>query len=483
MKKILILIAVVVVILIAFLVFNREGPTETRIIEDTAVITLFEGTEGRTKDALVSIPFLASLSNIKVSVSLDIDGDGTYSDSENIISDVPIRAQANWKSGFYFETPQNIEEVTNAQVTIDEQIFDIGISIQTQDVGSLLELETITNPEEAMKGIGIAYAQTDTEISNDDVPDINQKPGECAPTAAANGLIDLVRENGTKDQQLGDPNDLINDLKEHMKWTRANGVLPDDFVAGKNSWAAENDLPIKTEKVGDKDGISTVEDIKEALENGDAVELRIKFGNAQGRAVGGHMVTVTGIHQDGDEVHLDINDPATVDSGTESVQVSGNQFTNYGPWDGFTVLSWGFVQSWTGPEPTPISTGSVGEPIPVTNVTGENSVAAPEFRLEPQEMNFTEIGKLTPEDLRDLGALKISVLQYGGQSFPFPFEQFGPIVVNFEECPIGHFHGPGFTLDLKTASDPDPGECGWRDNTALIEVTGEQMIQWFHNKP
>jgi len=340
--------ALVVVVLVGVYLFGLGGGGG--VIGETITITQFQSGETINSSAMVSVPFLEARDSARVSVALDLNGDGTYGDEETVISNVPIRAQKDWKNGFYFTAGEGLEGVTTGQVTVDGEVFDVAVVLKTQDVGSLLELETITDPENAMKGIGTAYAQTDVEISNDDVPDINQKPGECAPTSAANGLIDLVRENGSDDQQLGDPGELIEDLKEHMGWTRANGVLPDDFVAGKNAWAAANSLPIVTKKVGDANGISTVDDIRDALENGDAVEIRIKFANAGGTSVvGGHMVTVTGIHQDGDETHLDINDPATEDSGTESVEVSGNTFSNYGPWDGITVMSWGFTQTWTGP--------------------------------------------------------------------------------------------------------------------------------------
>jgi hypothetical protein len=237
-----------------------------------------------------------------------------------------------------------------ARVSIDGVDYEIPVTTKTVDVGTLHDLASVTDPENATKGFGtIAYAQGDLELTQEGVPDLNQRPGECAPTAAANSLISLVDRYGGEDLIPGDPQDFIENLKRHMNWTAENGVPPDDFVDGKNRWAAAAGVPIRTTKVGDTQGVSTIDAIREALENGDAVELRIRLANREGTAVlGGHMVTVTGIHVDGDETYLEINDPKTPDSGTELVEIRQNQVIGYGLWRGVVLLSWGFVQTWEG---------------------------------------------------------------------------------------------------------------------------------------
>ena len=147
----------------------------------------------------------------------------------------------------------------------------------------------------------------------------------------------------------------------------ANGVQSDDFVTGKNLWAARHGLPIRTTKVGDTHGIETIDPIREALEKGASVELRIKFANADGKSTGGHMVTVTGIHQGDGQTYLDINDPYTdAEEGSETVEVRSNRITNYGPYEGITALSWGFVQIWE----TPLSSGTALDPMTETETSG-----------------------------------------------------------------------------------------------------------------
>ena len=109
-------------------------------------------------------------------------------------------------------------------------------------------------------------------------------------------------------------------------------------------WAAAAGVPIRTTKVGDTNGTGVIDAIRDAIQNGDGVELRIKFGDADGTARGGHMVTVTGLLQGEGQTYLEINDPATPDSGTETVEIQGISLTNYGPWSGLTQLSWGFIR-------------------------------------------------------------------------------------------------------------------------------------------
>jgi len=353
MKKILIVVAAAIIIIGSFFVLNTSEDTQEtsaeKLIEETLLVTTFTSIGEATGNVLLQVPFLKTLENLAyISIAVDSDSDGSFGENEYLVTDFPVRPQANWKSGYYASSALPITDGLSARITIDGTDYTVSTQTQVFEVGELLDLASVTDPENAIKGwgISIAHAEGDTvEITQENVPDISQKPGECGPTAAANSLISLIAKNGKPADLPGTPGEIIEDLKGDMKWTLENGSPTDNFVAGKNAWAKKHGLPIVTEKVGDVHGITTLDSIKEALEAGSAVELRIKFAGADGSIAGGHMVTVTGIHQGDGQTYIDINDPATPE-GTETVEIRSNRITNYGPWEGITGMSWGFVQTW-----------------------------------------------------------------------------------------------------------------------------------------
>lgn len=434
MKNTLIAGAVVILLIgIVFISKSAFGPEDGGLIGETLLVSTFTSSGEATGKVLLQVPFVRALeAGGSISIAIDRDDDGLFAESEYLVTDFPVRAEADWRSGYYALSEVPIADGQSARVTIGGE--DYGASTQTKvvEVGELLDLASVTDPENAMKGWGVSVAHADQhliEITRDGVPDLTQRKGECAPTSAANSLISLVAENGGDDLVPGDPLDFIENLKRHMNWTPENGVLPDDFVAGKNRWAAAAGVPIRTTKVGDANGISTVDAIRDALQNGDAVELRIKFANPGGtKAVGGHMVTVTGIHQGDGQTYLDINDPATPDSGTETVEIRGNQITNYGPWEGITVLSWGFVQTWEG-HPT-------GELF--DTMTDEEIRGIQQFAGE------------TP---------MITVIEYNGKYLPT-----SQLIVESEiGCGADHWHAASGVVTATDGSQvPDPGpQCGY----------------------
>lgn len=402
-------LAAVIVVALAAVFFFLRGPSSSAIGNDIQV-TAFTSDGEQVGKASVAVPFLRGVEHAVVSVAIDLNKDGAYSQDEIVVKNRLVGTQDDWVNRFYFSHEARLEGNFNALVMLSgEDIsidsFDtlpdgvesvaVNITVDSFEIGTLLDLSTVTNPEESMKGPGfnVAYAE-DTDITTDGVPDISQRPGECAPTSAANSLISLINQNGNDDQKPDNQTGLIDDLKKDMNWTPQNGVLPDDFVRGKNTWAARNGIPIRTKKVGDKNGISTIDAIQEALENGDAVELRIKFGNpATGKAVGGHMVTVTGIHVDGDEVSIDVNDPASP-TGTDSYEINGNLITDY-PFEGWTVLSWGFVQTWEG-DPTGVGFDTLTdeEISGIRQFVGETST----IKVIQYGEKYLPVSQLTKED-------------------------------------------------------------------------------------
>lgn len=359
MKNLTIAGVVILLLLIGNFIFNKDDEPKVekgRLVDESITITTYTSNEELHNSALVSIPFLEVMPNAKVNVALDVAGA-----SVKVVSGTPTSARKNWSSGFYFETIEGLEGVRTGTITVDGKPHSVSVVHKKQNLEDLIDTSSVDNPEEAMLGIArIAHAQEVREVVYDDVTDINQKPSECGPTSAANSLIDLVKRN--EGETLGDPAALIEELKGLMKWNLKNGVLPDNFVDGKNAWAEKHDLPIVTTKVGDSNGETTIEKLMEAMDAGAGVELRIKLADANKVQKSGHMVTVTGYHTDGEQVYLDVSDPFTEDSGTETIEIRGNRISNYGPWNGYTILSWGFVQTWTAPEEE-VSEGESGASV------------------------------------------------------------------------------------------------------------------------
>lgn len=433
-KKLIIALLVAVILwLLVGLIGGTEKNINTGLVGGELLVSVFTNDDREaTGKILIQVPFLESVKNAEsISIAVDSEGKGTF---ETLVSDFPVSPVANWRSGYYADTTileSPIKDGTKAKVTISSVDYDVVVKTKIVQVGELFDLASVTDPENSMKGWGasVAHAQGGSvEIVQEGVPDLTQRIGECAPTAAANSLISLINKNGGEDLLPGDPEDFIRNLKRHMNWTVENGVPPDDFVAGKNRWAAAAGVPIKTTKVGDTHGVTTIDAIRTALQNGDAVELRIKFGDANGKAVGGHMVTVTGIHQQDGQTYLDINDPATADSGTETVEIRSNQITNYGPWKGLTVLSWGFVQTWEGhPTGTLLDTMTDEEIAGVRQFAGETPM--------------------------------ITVIEYKGKYLPVD-----QLVVQDEiGCGARHYHaekGIVTATDKTKVKDPGP-QCGY----------------------
>jgi len=430
-NKFVVVAVVVGLLLIFFIVDNLKTQN---LVGDKLLVSTFTSNGETTGKALIQVPFIRSLEeDSQITIAVDTDGNGTFSDSEYLVSNFPVYAKENWRSGYYVVPGNPITDGMKARVAVGEKNYDVELETKVFDVGELLDLATVTDPENATKGWGITTIQAHgdedgvVEITQNGVPDLTQRIGECAPTAAANSLISLVAKNGGEDLIPGDPQDFIENLKRHMNWTPENGVPPDDFVDGKNRWAAAAGVPIRTTKVGDTQGLTTIEAIRDALENKSAVELRIKFADNDAKFVGGHMVTVTGIHQADGQTYLDINDPATPDSGTETVEIRSNQITNYGPWEGITVLSWGFVQTWEG-HPT----GELFDTMTDAEIQGIRQFVGDEPTVTVIEYNgkLLPVSQLIVEDEVGCGdkhwhAARGTVIATDGTNVPDPGPQCG----------------------------------------------------------
>ncbi len=431
-NKLALLGGVIVVIVLVVILSGRSSG----LIGNDSSLVVFGSSEA--KSGLLYIPFLETTpSSVRVSVSLDADANGDFSESEVVVKDWTLQPKKDWKNSVPIKLGSLPTIGTLLKVSVGGKEYLRKLGQVQEDTTDLLELSKVTNPEESMKGwsSAIALAQgTDpaTEATRYDVPDLGQRIAECAPTAAANSIISLAEEHGVSLSDLPTGTEIVDGLKGDMDWTPENGVLPNDFVEGKNKWAAKNGLPIRTEKVGDQHGRNTLQNILDAMaaEGGAAAEVRLKFADANGKVTGGHMVTVVGVRVVGDQTFIDVNDPRTP-PGTDTYEVSGNVIDGY-PYDGIAVVSWGFVQRWEG---TP--TGAALDPMTEAEIQGIQ-----EFVGEKE---------------------KIKVIIVNGKKVPLAQVHIGQgPECDSETKQYAHYHAnTGSATALDGTVLTDPGGCGF----------------------
>lgn len=311
---------------------------------------------------MVQVPYRHDGERGTLTVSLDLNADGAFSESEIVVRGFPGLPRKYGNSNYFFRPASAIPDDVQIRVSFDgvyPQTIEKTVSVaRSSDTGIKSELAGVTKPDLSMKE-GEAPHGLQSVQRDGDVPDLTQRKAECAPTAAANSLISLAKEHGADGKLPADPLTIIDELKGDMRWTPADGVLPDDFVRGKNEWAAKKGLPIRTEMIGDAQGTKTVDALFDALKNGKAAELRLRFAEPNGRGgykvTGGHLVTVVSVTKTDNGTFIDVNDPRTP-NGTETYHIEGNQIEGYGLWtDGPTILGIAFSQTWTGQNLEPMT--------------------------------------------------------------------------------------------------------------------------------
>ncbi|QQG38292.1 MAG: hypothetical protein HYS26_01955 [Candidatus Kaiserbacteria bacterium] len=349
--------AVALVLVILFLWTQAAGD----FVGQDVRLALFN--TGETKKGLLYIPTRRDAEGAAVEFFVDVNADGTFAPEEKVGGSASMRGLKGKSVGVPVSFTSAPEAGSRVKIAFENDSYIRTIAEVAVESEDLLELEKVTDPENAMKGLfyGVAFAKEPATEAGRITPDIGQRIAECAPTAAANSIISLAEDHGQSDKLPADA-DLIDQLKGDMDWTPENGVLPDDFVEGKNRWAATHGLPIQTTKVGDQHGRTTIEALLDGLAEGGAAEMRIKFADARGKATGGHMVTVTGVRVVGDQTFVEVADPRTPE-GYDTYEVEGNTLKDY-PYEGIAVISWGFVQRWVEP------TGTQLDPMTDAEVEG-----------------------------------------------------------------------------------------------------------------
>ena len=93
-NKLLIVGGIIVIVVLVFLTTSRSKG----LVGDDPSLVAFGGNE--TKSGLLYIPFLDKTSTpVKVSVWLDQDTNGEFSESESVVQNWPLQPRKDWKNG------------------------------------------------------------------------------------------------------------------------------------------------------------------------------------------------------------------------------------------------------------------------------------------------------------------------------------------------------------------------------------------------
>ena len=390
-----------------------------------------------TGKAILYVPFDADTRDaLFVDAYIDRDNNGAISDDEKVISHMRTNPDRGWRNGYAIAIDRESRESTLVKIVLSNgEVFEGTAAVTSYDPDKLLDLESSTNPN-SMKQGGVV---PETAPLRSDTPDITQRLAECAPTSAANSVISLAGQHGKK---LSNPTDVVNGLKAEMDWTLENGVSPEKFVEGKDKYMAKLGLPIRTTLVGGDDGRGTIQEIKDALAEGKAAEVQLKFHNPEtGEGKGSHMLTVVGVEEVDGKTLIKVHDPNTP-AGTEMYDVSSGEVTNY-PSKWSTTFGWGFVQTWEGSP-----TGTVLDPMTDAEVQGIQQFVGDKEMVEVLIYKGAQI--------------PVAQLHVGK---PHPKHEYG------EGCNQTHWHADGEVESLAGHKyrDPNPGGCGF-GRTSELEV-------------
>lgn len=419
-KKILFLLILFIIVAGIFVFLNRElkeRELKVSIIGDDIDLVRV-GMFGQKADfGFVKVPFLTESDTLKfLNVAVDLNNDQSFAiyevngqtQPEWLVQNMPVKFIDGENSFSFFFPDKTVDDAIPAEGLVLRAVLsrdlinvsdwdgsipqetdskDIRIKIIAfEDVGDLLSPAPgkIGNfgflySDGYINFIEPAFAATDTvDVFHPNVPDINQKKNECVPTSAANSLLWLAKKFEFEDK-LPSQDELIGELKNDMNW-QAGGIVPEDFLKGKEKITERRKLPLINHEVGQLDGSTTFDKIAEELKKEQDVEMVIQFKDADGKTIGGHCVTVVGVMRlpSGTEI-IHIHDPGTPGPALmEAYRLDktdmGVRIVNY-PY-GRAYVSFAVSESYV--KPVPPAPAFPIPPAPETPVTPEPVTPKPE---------------------------------------------------------------------------------------------------------
>jgi hypothetical protein len=296
--------------------------------------------------ALVSIDVKDTLTSpIEVSVYLDVNNDGAFTENEKGVDAVPAFGEQKVPTAFavtfsdeaqlealLYDNPKKVDLkiiLRDAESNDLLEILEVKAKKSDWEVAQILSFEpgfiggmgrmpprgfstfNLLSP-------GAAYAQNqNVNVFNNDVPDLPARKGkknECVPISIANSLLWLAKKHNFGDKLPGKINDLIDEIATDVKWT-PKGTKQEDILPGKEKLTSDRGLNLENKKIDGTitDGRSDLWDkIVEELKNGEDVELIIDFKpSLNGVVDSSHAVTVVGAQSKGNNQYITVHDSAT----------------------------------------------------------------------------------------------------------------------------------------------------------------------------
>lgn len=264
------------------------------------------------------------------------------------------------------ERPTNINEEQEA-LTGDDQSSVDPASDESSTSGEGSQGQS-ANKEKTVSSLAKEF-----DNSHSNMPDLDQKKNECAPTATANSLLWLAARGEYLDKLPATAPELIDKLKTNFKWTE-NGIdVQKNYLEGKANTISQLGLPLETHGVGKPFDLNIVAKIAQEIAKGQDVEIDLAYykmnPDGTGERIGGHMVTVVGARGTKDAQYLDIHDPSTTgENKTETYKINGSNVIGYTSGTTATYIRYAIAESPIIPPTTPTDDSSTTE-IPTSDIT------------------------------------------------------------------------------------------------------------------
>lgn len=457
---------------------NQVSTSASDIISDSGTIEVYEIGGEPTDLAHLSIPFIQDYGNMFISITADLNGDGTKT---LIVENMPAKARDGGINRFAINVSEGISEnvVANVyfsdlpNVELDENNFQLAtLQVTTVDVDDEIAISAPGASPDLKRGsfipLVLANPQDGVSEREGEIPDLEGGPMDCFPIATANNLISLANTHGLRDKLPQDPKDMVDELKDDMQFD--DGVLKQNFMQGKQAFVDRYKLPITTTQIDRP----SYDDLDEALAQDCAVEISTTFLRSRsGKPDTGHVITGVGVSTDGDDVRIMVHDPATRtgDDVYETQMTGGDSpfilIKDYPFWDGIMIVDAIYVQCYD--EELALSLGY--------------NVAVPE-----QDARIMQDGPgnevTTGQDAQETVMRSIDTLLIDDKHYPSAQFRIGSHTG--EGCSKDHYHADSKVFSLETPddglSDPRPAGCGFGaiEDVPLVskEIPEQEFLRW-----
>lgn len=321
-----------IVVVVAFLcaiacaAYNR---LDARVLAGSLSVTQLP-----TGVAMVQVPYRRDGLRERMQVAVDENADGIFTDDEVVLRDIPVTPEKYWNANVFFRPVRRLTDTIRVRVAVGEEVVTRSVRVtQSRDEIAATEFSDALRPRDA--------------LLSSRMPDMPGGVGECGPMTLANAVTLLAKVHGEDGRLPSDAAVTLDELKTEMRWTRSDGVYPEDVILGANRWSQKKGLPIRTTSVDARHGMDALDVLLGAIASGGAAELRLLFSVPNGktmRVIGGHLVTLVDVTRVDGRVYITVHDSRSP-TGADIYEVR-NGVIDYAFFSGTTALNGGFIQTW-----------------------------------------------------------------------------------------------------------------------------------------